>query len=117
MIGDDGHPDDRAIRQAATEQVKKIVATDAETPTASEAIKGFISAYIFQLGLVELQNQIMNGTLDVAEALTRERMLRGWVEAKVRGLDIDATPALRANTLHQAAADLAQRAVRVLRAR
>jgi hypothetical protein len=117
MIGDDGHPDDRAIRQAATEQVKKIVATDAEAPTASEAIKGFVSAYIFQLGLVELQNQITNGTLDGAEALTRERMLRGWIEAKVRGLDIDTTPALRANTLHQAAADLAQRAVRVLRAR
>ncbi len=117
MIGDDGHPDDRAIRQAATEQVKKIVATDAEAPTASEAIKGFVSAYIFQLGLVELQNQITNGTMDGAEALTRERMLRGWIEAKVRGLDVDTTPALRANTLHQTAADLAQRAVRVLRAR
>lgn len=117
MIGDDGHPDDRAIRQAATEQVKKIVATDAEAPTASEALKGFVSAYIFQLGLVELQNQITNGTLDGAEALTRERMLRGWIDAKVRGLDINATPALTANTLHQAAADLAQRAVRVLRAR
>lgn len=117
MIGDDGHPDDRAIRQAATEQVKKIVATDAEAPTASEALKGFVSAYIFQLGLVELQNQITNGTLDGAEALTRERMLRGWIDAKVRGLDIDAARALTANTLHQAAADLAQRAVRVLRAR
>ncbi len=117
MIGDDGHPDDRAIRQAATEQVKKIVSNDAEAPTASEAIKGFVSAYIFQLGLVELQNQIINGTLDGAEALTRERMLRGWIDAKVRGLDIDATPALKANTLHQAAADLVQRALRVLRAR
>lgn len=117
MIGDDGHPDDRAIRQAATEQVKKIVATDREPPTASEAIKGFVSAYIFQLGLVELQDQITNGTLDGNEAVTRERMLRGWIDAKVRGLDIDAAPALSANSLHQAAADLAQRAIRVLRAR
>lgn len=117
MIGDDGHPDDRAIRQAATEQVKKIVATDSEPPTATEAIKGFVSAYIFQLGLVELQDQITNGTLDGNEAVVRERMLRGWVDAKVRGLDIDASPALSANALHQAAADLAQRATRVLRAR
>ena len=117
MIGDDGHPDDRAIRQAATEQVKKIVATDKEPPTAAEAIKGFVSAYIFQLGLVELQDQITNGTLDGNEAVTRERMLRGWIDAKVRGLDIDAAPALSANSLHQAAADLAQRAIRVLRAR
>lgn len=117
MIGDDGHPDDRAIRQAATEQVKKIVATDGEPPTATEAIKGFVSAYIFQLGLVELQDQIINGTLDGNEAVVRERMLRGWIDAKVRGLDIDASPALSANALHQAAADLAQRAIRVLRAR
>ncbi|MFF2622997.1 hypothetical protein [Oerskovia jenensis] len=117
MIGDDGHPDDRAIRQAATEQVKKIVSTDADAPTASEAVKGFVSAYIFQLGLIELQNQITNGTLDGAEALARERMLRGWIDAKVRNLEFDAAPALTANTLHQAAADLARRAVRVLRAR
>lgn len=117
MIGDDGHPDDRAIRQAATEQVKKIVTTEGEPPTATEAIKGFVSAYIFQLGLVELQDQITNGTLDGNEALLRERMLRGWIDAKVRGLDIDASPALSANDLHQAAADLAQRAIRVLRAR
>lgn len=117
MIGDDGHPDDRAIRQAATEQVKKIVAVTSEPPTASEAIKGFVSAYIFQLGLVELQDQIINGTLDGNEAVLRERMLRGWIDAKVRGLDIDVRPALSANALHQAAADLAQRAVRVMRAR
>lgn len=117
MIGDDGHPDDRAIRQAATEQVKKIVRTEGEPPTATEAIKGFVSAYIFQLGLVELQDQITNGTLDGNEAVVRERMLRGWIDAKVRALDIDASPALSANALHQAAADLAQRAVRVLRAR
>ena len=117
MIGDDGHPDDRAIRQAATEQVKKIVRTEGEPPTATEAIKGFVSAYIFQLGLVELQDQITNGTLDGNEAVVRERMLRGWIDAKVRTLDIDASPALSANALHQAAADLAQRAVRVLRAR
>ncbi|WP_087007839.1 hypothetical protein [Gulosibacter sp. 10] len=117
MVGDDGHPDDRAIRQAATEQVKKIVSTDGEPPTAAEAIKGFVSAYIFQLGLVELQDQIVNGTLDGNEAIVRERMLRGWIDAKVRGLDIDAAPAVSANILHQAAADLAQRAIRVLRAR
>jgi len=117
MIGDDGHPDDRAIRQAATEQVKKIVATDSEPPTATEAIKGFVSAYIFQLGLIELQDQIINGTLDGNEAITRERMLRGWIDAKVRGLEVDASPALSANSLHQTAADLAQRAIRVLRAR
>lgn len=117
MIGDDGHPDDRAIRQAATEQVKKILATDGEPPTATEAIKGFVSAYIFQLGLVELQDQITNGTLDGNEAVVRERMLRGWIDAKLRGLDIDASPSLSANALHQAAADLAQRAIRVLRAR
>lgn len=117
MIGDDGHPDDRAIRQAATEQVKKIVTTEGEPPTATEAIKGFVSAYIFQLGLVELQDQITNGTLDGNEAVLRERMLRGWIDAKIRGLDIDASSALSANDLHQAAADLAQRAIRVLSAR
>lgn len=117
MIGDDGHPDDRAIRQAATEQVKRIIASDGEPPTATEAIKGFVSAYIFQLGLVELKDQIINGTLDGNEAIARERMLRGWIDAKVRALDLDASPALSANHLHQAAADLAQRAIRVLKAR
>lgn len=117
MIGDDGHPDDRAIRQAATEQVKKIVSGDSEPPTTTEAVKGFVSAYIFQLGLVELKNQITNGTLDGNEAVTREHMLRGWIDAKVRSIDTDSSPILSANDLHQAAADLAQRAVRVMRAR
>lgn len=117
MVGDDGHPDDRAIRQAATEQVKKIVNIDGDPPTATEAITGFVSAYIFQLGLVELKDQIISGTLNGNEAVARERMLRGWIDAKVRALDFDAGPALSANQLHQAAAELAQQAVRVLRAR
>ncbi len=117
MIGDDGHPDDRAIRRAATEQVKMIVAAEGEPPTANEAIKGFVSSYIFQLGLVELKDQITSGTLDGNEALTRERMLRGWIDAKIRTLAVDAGPAVSSNRMHQTAADLAQRAIRVLRAR
>jgi hypothetical protein len=117
MLGDDGHPDESAIRKAATQQAKRILDPQAEPPTPETAVKGFISELVLQYGLIELKDQITNNTLDARSALDRENQLRGWIQAKVRRLDLGTGPALMPTQLHQAAAQLAAQAVRILRAR
>lgn len=116
ILGDDGHPDEAALRQAATQQVKRILTAGTEVPPA-EAIRGLVGELIFRLGLTELKDQINAGTLDGKQAAMRERSLRGWIEAKLRTLPIGTSGQVTRSELHQATADLAHKALRILRAR
>ncbi len=116
ILGDDGHPDEAAVRQAATQQVKKIL-TDGVNVTPMEAVRGLVGELIFRLGLTELKDQINAGMLDGKQAAVRERSLRGWIEAKLRALPIGPSGQITRSALHQAAANLAAKALRIMRAR
>jgi hypothetical protein len=116
MLGDDGHPDEAALRQAATQQVKRILTEGTEVPPV-DAVRGLVGEMIFRLGLTELKDQINAGTLDGKQAVARERTLRGWIEAKLRSLPIGVSGQVTRSELHQATADLAHKALRILRAR
>jgi len=116
ILGDDGHPDEAALRQAATQQVKRILGEGTEVPPEG-AIRGLVGELIFRLGLTELKDQINAGTLDGKQAAVRERSLRGWIAAKLRALPIGTSGQVTRSELHQATADLAHKALRILRAR
>lgn len=116
ILGDDGHPDEAALRQAATQQVKRILAEGTEVPPV-QAVRGLVGELIFRLGLTELKNQINAGTLDGKQAVTRERSLRSWIAAKLRALPIGTSGQVTRSELHQATADLAHKALRIMRAR
>lgn len=116
ILGDDGHPDEAAVRQAATQQVKRILIEGTEVPPA-DAVRGLVGELIFRLGLTELKDQINAGTLDGKQAAAREQSLRGWVAAKLRALPIGTSGQVTRAELHQATAELAHRALRIVRAR
>jgi hypothetical protein len=116
ILGDDGHPDEAALRQAATQQVKRILTEGTEVAPV-DAIRGLVGELIFRLGLTELKDQINAGTLDGKQAAVRERSLRGWIAAKLRALPVGTSGKVTRAELHQATADLAHKALRILRAR
>ena len=57
-IGQAGHPDEQAMRQASLEQIKVLLANGPESGTISEleAIRNFIGELTVRLGLIELRD-------------------------------------------------------------
>lgn len=105
VIGDGNHPDDHALRQAASAQLKEILAA-ADPPTAIDSIRNFIANFVIELGVVELQARHRAGM--TAEAIREtERRMRRYVLARVRGI-ADPGPRL-------AVADFQASAMRILR--
>lgn len=116
VLGEGGHPDEAALRVAAVEQLKAII-TQEEPPTEREALRGFIAAYVFQLGLVELRSALAAGNLDPASAARKEGRLRRYIDQRVQQLTIPATGRMRIADFGSLAARLAGETIRILQAR
>ena len=89
-IGQAGHPDEQAMREASVAQVKALVSGAAGTASVSplEAVRDFIGELTVRLGLIELRDQYLAQIMTAAESRTREKGLRQWVRAKVARLDL-----------------------------
>jgi hypothetical protein len=103
VLGDAGHPDEAIIRKAAAERVKKILDADAAPPTAVESVREFVGEITMQYALVELKDQILSGAMTGQQATYKEKGIRGWIRAKLRGLDLGKYGAVTATTCHTAA--------------
>lgn len=113
VLGDAGHPDEYALRQAAAEQVKAIIL--AETPPSeADSIRGFIASYVFQLCIVELRSALASGGLDAPSAARKEGRIRDWIARRVRKVQVPAQLAIDA--FRSTAARVAHEAIRILRA-
>ncbi len=117
VLGEAAHPDEQAIRTAAIEQVKKITADSALQQSALQSLRDFIGTLAVQIGLVELGKQIRAGTTSKSAAAAKERDLKHWVTAKIRALNLAEFGTVRSVDCHQAAYDLARRALRLMAAR
>ena len=115
VLGDGGHPDEYALREAAAEQLKTIVLADSP-PTPADALRGFIGALVFKLGLVEVRSELNAGNVDVAGAARAESRLRRWIDRRVRQVQVPNVGRLPVRALIGASARLSQEALRVLRA-
>lgn len=116
-IGQAGHPDEQAMREASLAQIKALVSGGAEAGAVSPvaAVRDFISELSIRLGLIELRDQILANTTSVAQSRQREKGLRQWVKAKVAGLDLARYGQVSTGQLHQLARQMSADVLRLLR--
>lgn len=116
-IGQAGHPDEQAMRQASLEQIKTLLAGGPEAANISglEAIRNFIGELTIRLGLIELRDQILANTVTAKQAHQRETALRQWVKAKVGRLDLGKYGAVSTRDFHQVARQMSADVLRLLK--
>lgn len=116
-IGQAGHPDEQAMREASVAQVKALVSGEAETAGVSplESVRDFIGELTVRLGLIELRDQYLAQLMTAAESRTREKGLRHWVRAKVARLDLARYGRVSTTELHQVARQMSADVLRLLR--
>ncbi len=88
-----------------------------EPPEESDALRGFIAAFVFQMALVELRSQLASGDLDVTEATRKEGRLRRYLETRVRQLTVPVTGRLSIAEFGSHADRLVREVIGLLRAR
>lgn len=116
VLGEAGHPDETALKIAAAEQLKAIV-TMATPPSETDALRGFIAAFVFQMGLVELRADLAKGLIDSATATRKEGRLRRYLERRVSELKVPTTGTMSIADFSAHADRLVREAIGLLRAR
>ncbi|WP_146048014.1 MULTISPECIES: hypothetical protein [Micrococcales] len=116
-IGQAGHPDEQAMRQASLEQIKVLLASGPESSNLSglEAIRNFIGELTVRLGLIELRDQILANSVTAKQAHQRETGLRQWVKAKVNKLDLGSYGTVTTRDFHQVARQMSADVLRLLK--
>lgn len=116
VLGSAGHPDEMALKIAAGEQLKAIV-TLPTPPAEADALRGFISAFVFQMGLVELRANLARGVIDAATATRKEGRLRRYLDQRVTMLAVPASGKMSISDFSAHANRLVGEAIALLRAR
>ena len=116
-IGQAGHPDEQAMRQASLEQIKALLAADPDVSRISglEAIRNFIGELTVRLGLIELRDQILANSVTAKQAHQRETGLRHWVKAKINRLDLGRYGTVTTRDFHQVARQMSADVLRLLK--
>lgn len=116
-IGQAGHPDEQAMRQASLEQIKALLAGGPEAANIAglEAVRDFIGELTIRLGLIELRDQILANTATAKQAHQRETGLRQWVKAKVSRLDLGKYGTVSTRDFHQVARQMSADVLRLLK--
>lgn len=116
-IGQAGHPDEQAMRQASLEQIKALLAGGPEAANIPGlvAIREFIGELTVRLGLIELRDQILANTVTAKQAHQRETGLRQWVKAKVSRLDLGRYGTVATRDFHQVARQMSADVLRLLK--
>ena len=116
VLGEAGHPDEMALRTAAAEQLKAIITMPAP-PTEADALRGFIAAFVFQMGLVELRADLAKGLIDSATATRKEGRLRRYLNQRAAALTVPTTGTMSIAEFSAHADRLIREAIALLRAR
>ncbi|MDX2546921.1 hypothetical protein ACOT81_05335 [Streptomyces sp. WI04-05B] len=116
VLGDAGHPDEAALRKAATRYVKAVL-VDPEPPAQSDGLRGLVIEWIYELSLVELGSQKAQGSLTAQEAITKQRLIRSWLERRLKHIDVPDTRHMTVREFSATAAKVTGEALRMLRAR
>jgi hypothetical protein len=116
-IGQAGHPDEQAMREASVAQVKALVSGSADAAGISplESVRDFIAELTVRLGLIELRDQYLAQSVTAAESRAREKGMRQWVSAKVARLDLARYGRVSTTEIHQVARQMTADVLRLLR--
>lgn len=116
VLGEAGHPDETVLRAAAAEQLKAIVMQETP-PSEADALREFVTAYVFQMGLVELRSKLASGAIDVAAASRAERRILGYIRQRAKQIAVPSTGTMRTADLSAHAERLVREVIGLLRAR
>jgi len=116
VLGEAGHPDETVLRAAAAEQLKAIVMQETP-PSEVDALREFVTAYVFQMGLVELRSELASGAIDVAAASRAERRILGYIRQRARQIAVPSAGTMRTADLSAHAERLVREVIGLLRAR
>jgi hypothetical protein len=115
VLGESGHPDEHALRLAAAASIKEVLQSD-QPPEEIDSLRGLVESFVFQIALVELQSELISGGITSPEAARRESRMRRWIERRVQLVQFPTRGRLPVSRFREAAAGLAQEAIRILRA-
>ncbi|MEU6674545.1 hypothetical protein [Streptomyces sp. NPDC046925] len=115
VLGNAGHPDETALRKAATRWVKAVI-LDPEPPAQQDGLRGLVVEWIYELSLVELGSQKAQGDLTPQQAIRKQRWLRSWLERRLKHLAIPDTSRMAVRDFSATAAKVTGEALRLLRA-
>lgn len=116
VLGDAGHPDEAALRKAATRYVKAVL-LDPQPPAQQDGLRGLVTEWIYELALVELGSQKAQGNLTAQEAIVKQRLVRSWLERRLKHINIPDTRHMTVREFSTTAAEVTGEALRMLRAR
>jgi len=116
VLGEAGHPDEAVLRAAAAEQLKAIVMQET-APSEADALREFVTAYVFQMGLVELRSELASGAIDVAAATRAEKRILGYIRQRARQISVPSAGTMRIADLSANAERLVREVIGLLRAR
>jgi hypothetical protein len=86
VIGDGNHPDDQALKLAASAQLKAILA-ETTPPSVVDSIRDFIANFVIELSVVELQARHRAG-IAAQSIRDAEQRMRRYVLARARGIAV-----------------------------
>ena len=115
VLGEGSHPDELALRKASLEALKDVLATD-DPPDEATSLRSFVVSYVFELSLVELQQQVNDGALSPEDVAQKERIIRTYLKKRVQKLAIPSGEVIHPSDLRSRAAQLTKEVIKLLRA-
>lgn len=116
VLGDAHHPDDHALKRATLEHLKNILVGESP-PSPEDSIKGFVTEWIFQLGLVELQAESKDKSLTPQQVVNTENMIKNYLQSRVNQLISLQSGNLSINRIANLTARITNEVIKLLKVR
>jgi hypothetical protein len=115
ILGEGAHPDEYVLREAAAEQIKKIV-LNATPPKEFDAIRNFISSFVFKICKLEIRSGLTASKFDTNTAANKEKRIRRWIERRIRQIKLPDSGSLPIQSFHLIATQVIHEATQIIKA-
>jgi hypothetical protein len=112
MLGNATHPDEFALRRAASKAVQSMI-LDPTPPAPLDIIREFVGDLVMEQSLVELRAQRAGGA-DVADIAAKEGRVRRYIQARVRAIAAPVAGTMTIAEMRGLAGRILQAALRVM---
>lgn len=116
VLGEGAHPDEAALRRASLESLKEVLAAPTE-PDPLDSVRSFVSNFVFEQSLVELQRQMKEAELTTEAAADQEQKVRAYLAARTKRIKMPASGSLQPRDLTNESARLTKEVIKLLRSR
>lgn len=116
VLGEGSHPDEAALRRASLEALKEVLAANDE-PEPIDSLRSFVTNFVFEQSLVELQRQMTEAGLTTEEAAEQERTIKNYLAVRVKRVKMPASGNLHPSDIKNEAVRLTKEVIKLLRSR